>query len=364
MSPPPHPDDQVVDWTDAEPSLADVAREVSRLKRRALARKWLTLAITVAVTALLVVREVRKPKTYPATIVLAVTERIVDETVVPETTAKFRDYLSNAIFTDRRLMEIMQKHKLRSEANLKSQPQVALESFREDLEIEVYRNTFLEYQPGDELREARIRLVYHFRDPEIALTVVRELGHMVILHEAEARRAQIEVARIHSDVAVEQAQAEVTALERAIAEKQIELARSVTPGVTRHELLTLQRSLTSARSQLDTTRKERATLELVGSHETEAGGLQFEVADWGRAADPMPMAKLATILALIVFFALLPLVGIGVGALDPRVYDAEDVERLGLTALGKVRCAPLPTRAPPGVQVTSGSHAASAPATS
>jgi hypothetical protein len=335
--------DRPPDWTDAEPSFSDVVREVSRLKRRAMAQRWLTLLITITVTALLVVREVRKPKTYPATIVLAVTEKVIDENVIPETNSSFRDYLANAIFTDARLTELMAKFKIRSQAFLEAQPQLALESFREDLEIEVYRNTFLEYEAGGhEDREARIRLVYYFRDPKIALDVVRALGQMVILHEIESRQAQVEIARIHNEVAVEQAQAEVATLERTIAEKQYLMDRSPTPAVLRYELFNLNKSLKSAISQLDTTRKEGQGLELVGSLEEQSGGLQFDVADWGRADDPMPVGRLAIILSFVLFFALLPLVGIGVGALDPRVYDAEDVERLGLTALGKVRCAPLP----------------------
>lgn len=342
MTEPRHPDDPVADWTDVEPSLSDVAREVSRLKRRALAQKWITLFITVTLTALLVVREIRKPRAYPATIVLAVTERVIDENLVPQTNSSFRDYVANAIFTDARLMELMRKFELSSKSKLESQPQLALESFREDMEIEVYRNTFLDIEAGSEEREARLRLVYQFRDPEIALKVVRELGQMVILHEAENRRAQVEVARVHSDVALEQAQAEVAALEKAIAQKQMEANTSAAPAVARYELVSMLKSMTSAKAQLDSTRKERETLELVGELEHSRGGLQFDVADWGRSAEPMPIAIEASILAVIVFLGLLPLVGIGVGALDPRVYDAEDVERLGLTALGKVRCAPLP----------------------
>jgi hypothetical protein len=66
-------------------------------------------------------------------------------------------------------------------------------------------------------------------------------------------------------------------------------------------------------------------------------GLQFELIDGGRVAPPGPSKKVVlTVVAILVFLFTLPLAMLGVGAIDDRVYEAEDVQRLGLIALGEL----------------------------
>ncbi len=64
-------------------------------------------------------------------------------------------------------------------------------------------------------------------------------------------------------------------------------------------------------------------------------GLLFEVTDPARAARPgSPRPRELVTLAAILFALLLPLAGIAAGAFDSRIYDAQDVRRLGLEAVG------------------------------
>ena len=44
-----------------------------------------------------------------------------------------------------------------------------------------------------------------------------------------------------------------------------------------------------------------------------------------------------TILGTLAFLIVFPLAALGFGAFDPRVYDPDDVRRLGLVPLGHVR---------------------------
>jgi uncharacterized protein involved in exopolysaccharide biosynthesis len=328
-------------WSEAEPGLGDFFWEVGRLFRRARSRWLFTVSLTVIVTCGMVIREVRKQRKYPAKIVMSVEEQNVDDDVVPYTASAFQDYVSNAVFTDARLLELIERHDLHT--MVKKQPELALESVREDIEVEAYRNLFLEYQAGKgDDRSARLAISFWATDPELALTVARELSELVITHEAEQRQAQVEVAKTMNQGALEQARADVSTLEREIAEVEQAIAAGG-PGRLRFKLLNLKSSLKSATLSLQESDRERADLELLGEHERAGSGLKFEIADYGRAADPLPPAERGAILGVILFFVLLPLTAMAVGAFDPRVYAPEDVTRLGYRALGRVRAGKMPT---------------------
>ena len=67
-------------------------------------------------------------------------------------------------------------------------------------------------------------------------------------------------------------------------------------------------------------------------------GRELVLIDPGHVELPgMGRGELALWLAACVFVAALPLCAIGVGAFDPRVYDLDDVRRLGLPTVGAVR---------------------------
>jgi hypothetical protein len=68
--------------------------------------------------------------------------------------------------------------------------------------------------------------------------------------------------------------------------------------------------------------------------------LRFEQTDWGR--DPRPTLSRRWrlgLLAAVSFIFLWPLIGIGVGALDTRVHDLDDISHLKLVPLGHLRAA-------------------------
>ena len=58
------------------------------------------MLLTVVVTALMVGREVRKQRKYPAKIVMSVEEIAVNDDVIPYTNNQFVGYVTNTVFTD------------------------------------------------------------------------------------------------------------------------------------------------------------------------------------------------------------------------------------------------------------------------
>ena len=66
--------------------------------------------------------------------------------------------------------------------------------------------------------------------------------------------------------------------------------------------------------------------------------VRWELVDRGHVAPAWPgRALLLLLVGALAFLVALPLCAAGVGAFDPRVYDLDDVQRLGVSTLGAVR---------------------------
>ena len=67
-------------------------------------------------------------------------------------------------------------------------------------------------------------------------------------------------------------------------------------------------------------------------------GLRLELVDAGRPDSPLASrGTLAAIVGVLAFLLALPLCAVGVAAFDPRVYDVDDVRRLGMRTIGAIR---------------------------
>ena len=70
-------------------------------------------------------------------------------------------------------------------------------------------------------------------------------------------------------------------------------------------------------------------------------GLRFELIDPGRAPRVLlTHAGYLAVVGVVVFFFLFPIVTIGVGAFDIRVYDEDDIRRLGIAYFGSIPRSP------------------------
>lgn len=327
-------------WEDREIDFGGMAEEVKRLLSRAKRRWFLVLLVTSALAGLLVVRELRKQRFYESTIVLTATEGEQSEDAVAHTTIRLQDHVYHAVFTDKVLTELMVKYEFRPDLQ-KSNPRFALEQFRDLIDVEIYKNEFtLPRFPESPPRSARIGISARYPDPDIALALTRDLGDLVIQRDADIRRERFEA---HLRVANDMVSLTSQEVDRLVSEVEYALAAEETIPDRRGEFKvkadSAARALVAAQARLTEAEGTKQKLQRSKNADSQSLELSYDRADWGAPERRENRTWLLIRTILFGFFGLLPIVALTVGAFDPRVYDENDVSRLGLKSLGRVRAA-------------------------
>jgi hypothetical protein len=330
-------------WTDNEFGWEDVRAELARIRRRVRSRWLMTSVLALVLTALVVARQARRERTYQATVMLRVSEGQFDPNSSPPTSAQLQQYLWEVALSRSRLFKVMDKHNLYMGLR-KLDPLMALDEMRDVMDIDVLRNDFrIERDPDAPPRSARIALHYSHSDPETALVVARALANLMAEEEAKSRQRTTEVAleSMRSSASslesqLLRARMEESQLEYAMAEGDPEMvaAHSI-------RLFSVRKRIEALQNEKSLTNKAVSNLGLRTDVEGKELGLRFEIIDPGRT--PKVVISNATRLALLgilSFFILLPIAGVGVAAYDLRIYDADDLRRLGLEPFGHVPAFP------------------------
>lgn len=324
-------------WIDREPGGRELRDELSHLARRAAARPFATLGATLAATALCTLLAARAPRNYTSSITFRVSEGELDLRTAPPLNPQLRAHVADVLLSSPKLLAIARAHDLYP-AERKRSDTDALEAFRADIGVSVWRNYFLEGREtqDDPARSARLSIRYRARDPELAHRVAKELARALIESEEAARTATAERALSVAREALEEVRQQLFAMRDLYTLDQIEQSHAPT-AAGKVELLDEQQSVTALEELSAQRAKELAGLDLRLQLEKQKMGLHFDLVDGGRVADPGASrgARLAGV-ALLAFFLLLPIAGIAVGAFDRRIDGAPDVRRLGLHPLGHV----------------------------
>jgi hypothetical protein len=327
------------DWTDDEFGWKEVRAELARIRRRVRARWLLTILLALVLTGLVIVRQARRERTYRATVMLRVMEGQFDPDSAPPTSAQLQEYLWEVALSRARLFEVMEEHNLYG-SERRIDPLLALDEMRDVLDVKVLRNYFqIERDPDAPPRSARIALSYAHGDPEKALEVTRALANIMAEQEAKTRRESTEVA-------LASMRDSATTLDSALVAARMEESRLVyelstgdpaqAPART-VRLVSLRRQIQSLEDQKSLANMAVSNLGLRNQVEGRELGLRFEIIDPGRV--PKVVIADSTRLALlgcIAFLFLLPVAGTGIAAYDLRIYDADDLKRLGLRPFGHV----------------------------
>jgi len=326
--------DMPVDWMDAPAEQPAFLPDVARLLNRAV-RRWRTvLAVAVVLDATAVVLIGYVPQLFSSRVVMLVIEGGVAMGGAPPPTGRIREQINQAAFSNRNLLAVMEKFEL-AERLRKTDPERAVESFRENVQIEIWRNEFLEERSA-ELRSVHLAISYHDSDPERARQVARALSDLAVDTTQAQRTAQVESMRT-------QIGTELAAIQRALQtrtedEERLRLQMSrKDPLATEAAIDLLFRARERLQVRYQEAQARRARLDVALAAERESLGLQFieiEPPAAQERSDAGPVRKLLWAgLGLVV--ALL-FVGLFIGATDDHIYREADLSRLGLTLLAAV----------------------------
>lgn len=307
-------------WIEDEPGVGAAARQVGRTLRRGVRLPLVAVGagVVLALAVVGVVALAQAP--YEPSFVLRVVETDRDPASMPHPRRQLRQYVLDAAFTGPELLRIIEKRNLYPALAHRSM-RAALESFREDIDVEVYRNYFVEQRSAHEApRSARVVVRYRSDDPALALAVTRDLGELVMARErAERSRVAAQAARL-AKRALDRLDAKATSLRLQIAEKRVEIADEPGADPQREvELVGLLGSLEDLQKQVASAQRTNAELELGADYERSGAGLRFEIVDDGSVArsDRLQPPELAGIGLLSLILAL-PLAVLTIGAFAPE----------------------------------------------
>ena len=306
-------------WFDDEPRLADFVRQVADLVVRGIRRPFLSLLCATLLAAGVAGVLVFAARGVAPRMVLRIVEGSGDPTTMPNPKRRLSHYVRDGIFTSKPLWELIRRYGLYPTL-AKNDPRAAIDTFRSDIDVDVYQNYFVEERSANEKpRSARVAVSFRANDRATALAVTRDLAALVEKHETLARRGQAgraareaESARDFLRAAFERRTAEAAALRSEILEAE-------TPSPERQvTLVALLGSLAALERDLDSATQRAASYELGEALEEGGVGLRFEIADEAELPSAAARARWVTLATLATFTFGLPLAVMAVGAFSTR----------------------------------------------
>jgi hypothetical protein len=325
-------------WEDREQGLRGWLAELQRLMRRSRRRPWLVLFLALASTLLTLVQQLRRQREYPATVVLSATESEQTFDNVVHNSKKLTDYVYYAVFTDRTLVELMDKHGYRTDLAVKN-PRLRVENFRDLIDVDVYKNEFIEQRyPNMPPRSARIAIEFRYGDPDEALEIARELGELVIQRDGENRRERLLGAEREFADAQRLAETHLARVSRDLEKARYDLDNEIGDrGDAIVRVIGGEKALTEAVARLKTATEMRQKLERAANADQQSLELRYDKADWGAAKIPVNELFALARSALVSFVAFFFIMKLLVASFDSKIYDPEDVTRTGARLFGHVK---------------------------
>jgi hypothetical protein len=331
------------DWFESESELLSWRRELDRLKRRARARLFRTLALTALATGMVVYMAAKRVPLAESRILIRVTEGTVLREDSPTTTRDLGQFLNDSALSGRNLMELIEKRGLYPFERTRGD-QFALEELRANITLEVYRNQFIEARGyNDDVRTARVSIRFRDSDPAVSFAVAGDLARLVISSESRRRADTSRDVAGLIQVAVDQAHQRMNDRENRLAAARLALAEAKRArkkdeqSSLRIQIDRLEDELKDQIKLLATMRKNKARADLRSALDAGSMNMQYQIVD-ERPPPPPDQGRpiRLAMVALAGFLILLPLCAVGVGAFDSRIHDREDVQRLGFEVVGHV----------------------------
>jgi hypothetical protein len=254
--------------------------------------------------------------TYSPRLVLRVAEMDQDPGMNPRPRRDLKDYVREAVWTSEPLMKVIHDHGLYPSLVAKN-PRAALESMREDSEVDVYQNYFVERRSKlDPARSARLVVRYRSPDRALALAVTRSLAQLIVEHEHATRLEQAVRATNDAEVSLDWLRQGLSDRQTELAVKRGELlrARGSDPELE-VAFVSLLGSLSTLEREIVQAERREASLVLGAAAEERHVGLRFDVLDDGALASSADRSVTRIVgVGLLALFLGMPLVALGVGA--------------------------------------------------
>jgi hypothetical protein len=321
-------------WTDREPGYFALRSEVARLWNRARRRrKWMLLGAGAAalVAALFTWR---LPHKVQALVAIRVTE-VVDFRLPRSTWTdrELRSYITDVAFTNEVLRGIYDRY-LRDQ-DRKRDASRAVELLREQLDVQVVRNRIVVQMEGKTgPRSAHVVLRFAAPTTEKAVGVLQALVDPIIRTSAQRRRSEAAQEIRRASLGLEEAQKLLVDLnQQAVANAGSPVRGARTSPV---RLTALNEAIAEAQRRVERFAADKEAAERRQRSEAARPGINFHIAEQS-VREPLPKGAVVGGVALLVFLLSLPLAALVVGAFDPFIGSVEDIRRLGVPALGRLR---------------------------
>ncbi|WP_428261899.1 hypothetical protein [Haliangium sp.] len=338
------PDD---DWLTDEPAIFGViVAELQRFKSRMKYRPLPALLLATLMTAGAVIQFARKPPEYTARVILRISEGALSDyrgSVLPQ--RELKEYIYSFALPDRLLLEeIIEKHELFQEEMELRGATMALDELRDGISIDVYHNFFHQSRDLDSTpRSLRMAINYTHVDAEFAYKMAVLLSDLVVAVESKKRLDEVRFASQNAHEVLAAAEAEYNQREEQISAAMTALADAeldgdgVAAAMARVEIASLAEAQLRVARELENLRAETSRIDFSRGLEERQMGLVFEYAGQVRpVAKPPPGPIMLSLLGLVCFCIFVPVCAIGIGTVDSRVQDLEDVRRLGMPVLGHI----------------------------
>jgi len=327
-------------WYESEESTRKVmVQEVQRIRRRT---RWFpVLALAAVLTCAITYKLVTRKRHYEAQVVLALREGTLYTKKTGMPVGELQQFVSSVLLPDAKLADLIERRNLERLRKTFGM-QWAIAEVRKQIQIEVWRNSFVYYDPEHPEREAsaRIGISVTDEDPDHAFMLARDLAAIVIESTTEhrlefARRISEYVERMRGGLSDR-----LTALELERTEKIVAVAKAKKAGkkglaqAYNLRLIQIDQLQKEAEKQM---REINMSQEGLADQIATAGlDLVVEVVDERRPDRPENRELWITLAAIIVGIGSVCASALFLGAFDSRVHDGDDIARLGLPVLGHV----------------------------
>lgn len=329
------------DWYDSEESTRrGMIDELQRIKRRTTVRPLPVLLLAALITGGIMYKLSKKKQTLEAEVVLALTESsLQSQRGIPAD--QLREYVGAVLLPDAKLVELIEKRNMYP-LRKKLGNEYAVEELRSQLEIVIWKNSFLYYEDEEEKaqKSARIGFTVADTDGDRAYAIAHDLAAIAIAsHEAEREKLAVamskEVALMKKTV-----EQELSDLNRAISIKQVAMAQAnkdKKPALASALYLDVA-ALGQQQKKLEAQMSAIAESPDVAADQIHAAGLDMSLAIVEERRPERPVHSSFVLIMVFVVIGTGSFIGsaLFVGAFDSRVHDTDDVARLGLPVLGHV----------------------------